>query len=96
MNETFIQSVYDTVSGFLVEEAQIPGVENLFQPGKTGHALVEKAYKAYDRIRDRYNVESVAEIEDILDAYEAVCKLVGYKMYEYGAKFGTDGNHPAE
>ena len=41
MDKSFIQNVYDTVSGFLIEEAQVPDVENLFLPGKPCHTLTE-------------------------------------------------------
>lgn len=92
MDKSFIQNVHDTVSGFLIEEAQVPDVENLFLPGKPCHALTESIYQAYDRLRDFWCVDSISEIEEILTAYDKICQLVGCKMYEYGELFAENTN----
>ena len=96
MEESFVQAVYESLSGFLIPEAQVPGVENIFTAGQPAQEKLETIYKTYGKIRDRHHVNAVDEIEDIINAYEDICRIVGYKMYEYGAKFGVDGKKPAE
>ena len=84
------------MSGFLIPIAQVPGVEDIFVPGQPAQKRLETIYAAYNKIRDRHHVDEVDEIEDIINAYDDLCRIVGFKMYEYGAKFGMDGKKPTE
>ena len=89
MENEFIESVYDTLCGLLIEEAQVPGVENIFAEGKACMNWYKEILAAYGRLRDRLGVRDEDEdVEIIMDAFLSICRKTGYHMYRYGALFG--------
>lgn len=88
-NDEFIKSVYDTLCGYLVEEAQVPEVENIYAEGKACMNWYAEVLDAYGRLCDRLGVREEDEnVEIIIDSFRSICRQTGYHMYRYGALFG--------
>ena len=89
MEMEFIERVYLTVTGDLVEEYRVPGVEDLFAPGKSCERLYNQMMDAYERLVERLGgKEEDPDAEIMVDATLQLCEKVGYAMYRYGALFG--------
>lgn len=89
MKETFSEWVYQTLSGELVEWAQVPGVENLYEEGKYCQLQYKEVYDAYQRICTRLGTEEEDDdLEIIINAFMNIDREMCLRMYEYGAKFG--------
>ncbi|MBQ6832753.1 MAG: hypothetical protein IJO28_09010 [Oscillospiraceae bacterium] len=91
MTERFIDCVYETVIGQRCGGARVPGVEDAFAPGGLCDQCYESTFRAYDRLRDRLDVEDEDEdVECILDNLRIIEKEVAYQMYRYGVSFGKE------
>ena len=89
--DPFIEDVYGTLCGLLIEEARVPGVENLYAQGKPCMEWYSKALDAYRRLCDRLGVaEEDEDVEVIFDSFLSICRETGYYMYRYGAQFGDE------
>ena len=90
MRNEFIQDVYDTLQGNMLEGFEIPGVENLFAPGSKCEQLYEQVCAAERRLEQRLGVSvcSDEDLETILFCMTAIQREVGFHMYDCGAKFG--------
>ncbi len=90
MYELLAEWVYDTLQGVLMDEARLPGVENLFEEGSECMNCYEKALNAYERICERLHVgDEDRDLEEIFNAFIDIQRVVGLKMYEYGSKYGN-------
>lgn len=94
MEQTFVDWVYDTLTGVLNEEHCLPEVENAFAPGEPCDQMYADVYDAYQRICEQYGISCGKDIERIIDLMFRIARELGYKMYAYGAKYGA--NPPVE
>lgn len=90
MKNGFIQDVYDTVQGNMLDGFEVPGVVNLFAPGSECEKLYDQVCAAERCLEDRLGVSvcSDEDLETIMQCMTAIQKKVGFYMYYYGAKFG--------
>jgi hypothetical protein len=89
MENAFITDVYNTLRGHLLPDHQIPGVENVFTPGKRCDLLYSKVYDAQRRLEQRLGVQEYdSDVETIIESLTQIQKELCYCMYQYGAKFG--------
>lgn len=89
MDSEFIENVYASLQGLLVEDARIPGVENLFTPGSPCECWYQDMLDAYARLCHRLgSADEDKDVEIIITALLAIGKELSFRMYEYGAKFG--------
>ena len=89
MEFDFTERVYLTLLGELTEEYRVPGVEDLFEDGKTCERLYSEMLEAYGRLRQRLGgCEEDPDIEIVINHLLAIGKQVGYAMYRYGTLFG--------
>lgn len=87
--DQFIEDVYYTLGGQLVQEACVAGVENLYAEGKNCEKWYADILDAYERLRDRLGVQEEDEdVEIIIDSFLSICRETGYHMYLYGTQFG--------
>ena len=52
----FSEAVYETLMGELIEEYQVPGIENMFQCGSKCELLYQDMRQAYNRLLDRLGI----------------------------------------
>ena len=98
MENVMAQRVYDSLSGELLGEYRVPGVEDAFAEGKPCERLYRRVLEAYERLRTRLEtVDEDADVESIIDDFLAINRIIGLKMYEYGYEHGklTAKNHSA-
>lgn len=96
MEETFVDWVYDTLTGVLNEEYCLPEVENAFSSGMPCDHMYADVYENYQRICEKYAVDYDNDVEGIINSMFQIARELGYKMYEYGAKYGMQKTLPAE
>lgn len=95
MNQQLIDDVYSSVIGDLIVPVQ--GVENVFTQGSECDILYNDVFDAYERIKERLNVKDEDDdCELIINSLMDIGRIVAYRMYEYGAKFGTPEDYPEE
>lgn len=88
MNDHFIEAVYQTLTGQLLPQYRIPGVENAFAPGSKSSKLYQRIYNAKLRLCQRLGVtDDDADIEDIANAYGDIMEYLCAKMYAYGCVY---------
>ena len=86
MDNRYTEAVYQTLTGQLLPEYQIPGIENTFAPGSKCAILYQRIYNAKLRLCQRLGVtDDDADIEDIANAYEDIMEYLCAKMYAYGS-----------
>ena len=93
MEETFVERVYETLTDMLLEEYRLPGVENAFADGAPCDELYNDVQESYLRLCERYGVGSDNDVEEIINDMLDICRILGCKMYEYGARFGAQTEH---
>ncbi len=90
MQESFIELVYLTLQGELIPEYAIEDVEDIFVQDGIGIQLYSKAMDAYARVCKRLGMKDEdPDLDDIIRNMEALEKEIAFRMYRYGAKFGT-------
>ena len=96
MEETFVDWVYDTLTGVLNEDYCLPKVENAFAPGMPCDQMYADVYDDYQRICEKYAVDHDNDVERIIDSMFCIARELGYKMYEYGAKYGISAEQTVQ
>ena len=92
MEQGFIEDVYHTLLGVQAEAARVPGVENLFAAGRVCERRYADMLEAYGRLCVRLGEEEEDEdVEIIIRSLMGIAREMGYSMFQYGAKFGRDG-----
>lgn len=88
MENDFVEDVYDTLCGYLIEEAQVSGVESVFEEGMLCEKLYGDVRKAYERLCTRLGVQDEdGDVEIIIDSLLSISRELGLHMYRYGTKF---------
>ena len=91
--DKFAEDVFDTMMGFLIPEAQVPGEENLFETGSCADRKYEELYDACDHLCQRLGIESEDDVdcETIKNAVLSLMKTTGIYMFKKGYEFGQRG-----
>jgi hypothetical protein len=91
----FSEAVYETLMGELIEEYQVPGIENMFQCGSKCELLYQDMRQAYNRLLDRLGIEDDdKDVEQIICDLNDIQKLVSLRMYEIGTLIGAGYTPP--
>lgn len=96
MEEAFVDCVYNTLIGVLDDAYCIPDVKNEFATGMPCEKMYEDVYNSYQKICEKYGINFDIDVEKIIDSMSQIGRELGYKMYEYGAKFGLQEKPPAD
>jgi hypothetical protein len=87
MNNQLIDKIYDLLTGECSPTANDPVVENMFAEGRTCEELYNDVYEANLRLCERLGVQEDEDIELIVTSLLRISKLLGKKMFQYGAKY---------
>lgn len=89
MKSLIAERVYETLSGVLLDEYRVPGVDNAFSEGSTCAKLYSQILDAYARLCERLGAdEEDADVEVIINSFDQITKILGLRMFDYGIKFG--------
>ena len=92
MDESFISAVYKSLQGLREPPAAVSGVEDAFATGTLCARRYDDFFKAYERLHARLGVaDEDADVEIMVNAFMDIQKDLCFKMYEYGARFGSRG-----
>lgn len=81
------EALYYSLIGELIEPIQ--GVPNAFADGELCAQLYHDVQEAYQRLRERMDVEDEDEdIETIIDSLLMIQKHLCMEMFELGSKYG--------
>ena len=81
----FAEAIYWSVQG-LLEEPMV-GVESAFYDGSVCEAAYEQILEAYERLRQRLQVQNEdADMEIIINALQTITKELCLRMFEYGRR----------
>ena len=81
------EDLYYSLIGELIEP--VKGVPNAFADGEPCAQLYLDVQKAYQRLRDRLEVEDEDEdVETIIDSLLMIQKILCLKMFELGRRYG--------
>lgn len=90
MNSEWVEQVYYTLCGELLECSQVPGVENAFEEGKPCDLWYSELIDTCHKIRELLgDVNCDSEIDKILHCQLSIQQELCKKMYEYGALFAN-------
>ncbi|MBE6947917.1 MAG: hypothetical protein E7454_06700 [Ruminococcaceae bacterium] len=89
METQMIDRIYELLTGECAPTANDPIVENMFAEGRTCDELYSNVYEANLRLCERLGVQEDADVELIIDAMMRISKLLGRKMFSYGAKYAA-------
>ena len=82
--------IADAIYDLLMGETEIIGntqVENMFTEGQPCDELYNQVYEANLRLCERLGVQEDADIELIIDCLMRISRILGQKMFHYGAKY---------
>ena len=83
------EDVYHTLTGEILPEYALPGVENAFAPGQPCRAAEDRLYQARDRILARLGVSGEDEdLEQMLGAFYEMQIYLCREMYRLGRRAG--------
>lgn len=95
-NEEFVEHVYLTAIGMIHEDRAVPGVNDLFAPGKKCDQLYAQVRNAYERVCKRLGgcdgenhdeLPQDSDLNDILNLMDSICQEVAFEMFRCGAHF---------
>lgn len=87
MNILTPENIYHTLTGALVEEYAISGIENAFAEGSLCEELYREVYEANMRLCTRLGqTDSDPDVEIIINNLLRICNHLSLKMYGYGQK----------
>ncbi len=91
MKEKFLADIYDTLQGVMQQGFGYPDVENLFEDGSLCMREYSNMLEAYERLCDRLGVvDEDDDVEVIISSLMTIQRELGYKMFEYGARFARE------
>ncbi|MBQ5711628.1 MAG: hypothetical protein IIV61_03350 [Oscillospiraceae bacterium] len=92
MDRSFVEQVYETMWGQLIDKYAVPGVEDAFCEGSRCGQLYEQMLEAYERVCDRSGVaDEDPDVETIVGALLEMDRILCLKMFGYGEKMGREG-----
>lgn len=79
------EDIYETMSGFLELEAQVPGVANAFDEGSICARKYAEMRAAYERVCARLGAgDEDKDLNEIVDCLEAIQRELCERMYCLG------------
>lgn len=88
-----VENVYEAVCGEYADEAdyviQNVRIQNEFEEGKTCSEAYKRVYEAKRRLCERLGVDEDPDVERIIDSMFTITRVVGEKMFEYGAELSV-------
>ena len=88
-----VENVYEAVCGEYADEAdyviQNVRIQNEFEEGKTCSEAYKRVYEANRRLCERLGVDEDPDVEMIIDSMFTITRVVGEKMFEYGAELSV-------
>lgn len=90
MEEALINWVYLTVTGQLVEDAMLPGVENAYATGSLCHKCYNELCELLETRFDPDDDDDAPVLEQILDDMDSIQKELAFRMFRLGMRFGLD------
>lgn len=89
MNILNAENVYLTLTGELLDDYVIPGVENAFARGSRCDILYEQIYDANQRLCARLGqVDDDPDVELIINNFLEMNRILCLEMYRYGQIYG--------
>ena len=89
MNILNAENVYLTLTGELLDEFVIPGVENAFARGSQCDLLYEQIYDANQRLCARLGqTDDDPDVELIINNFFEMNRILCLEMYRYGQIYG--------
>ena len=88
MRRSKMEWAYESMACFLEKEERMPGVEDAFREGSCCEAYYRQIWDIYERLCDSLSAEEVADMNRMINAFDALQKELCYRMYHYGAVFG--------
>lgn len=89
----FKELVYDLMLGALnLDEYPISAsqyIPNEYEDGGTCDKLYDRMTEAQNRIYEKLGCEYDEDVEVMVDHCFDICRELCYKMYDYGAKYGS-------
>ena len=93
MEEALINWVYMSVTGQLVKDAMVPGVENAYNAG----SLCDKCYnEMHELLATRFNSENDEDdrmLTVILNDMSTIQKELCFRMFRLGMRFALDSRN---
>lgn len=86
--------IFELMNGFAIpeecppEEARL--VKNEFTEESYCQNLLDRAYDAADRLRDRLSVPEDEDVQAVIDAMEELSRYLSLKMFDYGEIFAKN------
>lgn len=90
MQEKFGELLYDTLTGLILEEYGVPGVENAYDQGGSCCHLYEIVCEARERLQLKMQVEDGEDDPDVLmiiNTMEKIQRIIALQMFEYGQQY---------
>jgi len=75
--------IWERVMGYVNDNGEI---ESLFEPGSECSQLWEKIYQYEMNIVEKLGGKDCDELEKMWGCYHEICRLVSFKMFDYGEK----------
>ena len=89
MNILNAENIYLTLTGELLDEFVIPGVENAFAPGSRCDLLYGQIYEANRRLCARLGQkDDDPDVELIINNFLEMNRILSLEMYRYGQIYG--------
>lgn len=89
-----VENVYEAVLGAYADEAdyviQNVQIKNEFVEGQPSSEAYKRVYEANRRLCERLGVDEDPDVEMIIDGMFEITRIVGEKMFEYGAVYARD------
>lgn len=86
-----VENVYEAVLGAYADEAdyviQNVQIKNEFVEGQPSSEAYKRVYEANRRLCERLGVDEDPDVEMIIDGMFEITRIVGEKMFQYGAAF---------
>ena len=88
MTDELLDDIYFTLTGQLIPEAEIPGIENAFAEGEECDIILGDIYDARDALLERLGIVGEdRDLEIMVSGYERMLKMIGQKMFLLGMTF---------
>jgi len=82
------ERVYETLTGQILPQYALPGVENAFEEGSKCMELYTQMLEAYERLRTRLGItEEDPDVEIIIGNLMQIEREISHKMFYYGTRF---------
>lgn len=86
MDSSFVENVYQSLIGNLI--IPVDGVQNEFDEGKYCDIKYDEIYAAYERLREKLNIDNEDEdIEIIINNMNDIQHFLCMRMFKCGVKF---------